>query len=217
MGYLIQPMRYAWEISLPRRLFNRPPVLSTCWIITRTALQNAGSFKAASRSITPESYFARSTAHNDGYSFLRSNLLVSSKSASDQQETALRTRYPQLRRRPELVWLLSVLEFIGLVLALPVATITLAHGLWPAAILAMVAFALQYIVFLQVTGIMYGQPLWLGVVMVPLAAAYDLVILNTAMYRYEFGVIEWKERNICLPVMRLDVARAQVGHNNGKR
>lgn len=218
MAYLIQPMRYAWEISLPRRLFNRPPVLSTCWIITRTALQNAGSFKAASRSITPESYFARSAAHNDGYSFLRSNLLVSNKPAADQVTTALRTRYPQLRRRPELVWLLTVLEFIGVVLTLPVAVIGIAHGLWPVAVLSGLAFIIQYVVFLLVTGIMYGQPLWWGIIMAPLAAAYDLVILNTAMYRYEFGAIQWKERNICLPVMRLDVPLAsKVGNVNRKR
>ncbi|MGH7239331.1 MAG: glycosyltransferase family 2 protein, partial [Candidatus Saccharimonadales bacterium] len=47
---LVQPMRYGWELALPRRLLNRPPVLSTCWLISRRALIDAGGFKAVARS-----------------------------------------------------------------------------------------------------------------------------------------------------------------------
>ena len=56
----LQPVRYGWELSLPRP-FNRPPVLSSCFIIDRTALEQAGGFKAACRSVSPESYLARSS------------------------------------------------------------------------------------------------------------------------------------------------------------
>ena len=201
---LVQPMRYAWELSLPRRLFNRPPVLSTCWLIKADVLRSAGSFKATSRSILPESHFARFTARNDGYSFLRSNMLVSSKPASEQQATTIRMRYPQLHRRPELVWLLSVTELLGLVAPVGLAIVAAISGLWLALVASTLAYLLLCLVFLEVTGVMYGRPLVVSVVMAPIAGLYDLILLHISMYRYEFSEVQWKERNICLPIMRFD-------------
>lgn len=196
---LIQPMRYAWELSLPRRLFRRPAVLSTCWVIKRDALTSAGSFKATSRSILPESYFARATARHDGYSFLRSNLLVSNKPAANQRLTAIRMRYPQLHRRIELVWALTLIELIGLVLPLPLGVGLLIAGWWTPAIIALTAFFIQYVILLQVTGVMYGRPM---IAVGPWQPLYDSWLLNYSMYRYEFSEVIWKDRNICMPVMR---------------
>ncbi len=204
LAYMIQPLRYAWELCLPRRLFNRPAVLSTCWIITRTALEAAGSFKAASRSITPESYLARTTALRDGYSFLRSNMLVSDKSVVEQQATAVRLRYPQLRRRPELVGMVTAIEVAGIAASLPLLCVALATSHYDIALGAGMAYGLAYIVWLQVTGIMYGFPAIAGIVLMPLAVLYDVILLHYSMYRYEFKEVRWKERNICLPVMHYD-------------
>lgn len=203
---LVQPVRYAWELSLPRRLFNRPPVLSTCWLINADVLKSAGSFKATSRSILPESHFARFTARNDGYSFLRSNLLVSSKPASEQQATAIRMRYPQLHRRPELVWLLTLIELISLVAPLPLAVGAALSGAWLVLVAAVIAYMLLCLVFLEVTGVMYGRPLVASLVLAPMAGLYDVMLLHISMYRYEFSEVQWKERNICLPIMRLDAS-----------
>jgi glycosyltransferase involved in cell wall biosynthesis len=202
---LVQPMRYAWELSLPRRLFNRPPVLSTCWIIKKDSLRSAGSFKATSRSIVPESHFARFAARNDGYSFLRSNLLVSNKPARDQQATTIRMRYPQLHRRPELVWALTLLELISLFAPLPLAVIAIWQGEWPVLALSALSFVIQGVVFMEVTGVMYGRPLVRSFWLAPMDAAYDVVLTHISMYRYEFSHVEWKERDVCLPIMRFDV------------
>ncbi|HEY1064241.1 MAG TPA: glycosyltransferase family 2 protein [Candidatus Saccharimonadales bacterium] len=201
---LVQPLRYAWELSLPRRLFNRPPVLSTCWMIKRDALQSSGSFKATSRSIVPESHFARFTARIDGYSFLRSNLLVSSKPASEQQATAIRMRYPQLHRRIELVWLVTLIELLCIAAPLPLAVLAIVQGAWLIALLAGAAYLLLILVFFDVSGIMYGRPLVIGFAIVPLTALYDVFLLHLSAYRYEFGEVQWKERNICLPIMRAE-------------
>src|SRR5581483_6031569 len=118
---LLQPMRYAWELALPRGMFRRPPVLSTCWIIRRDVLEMSGGFSAVSRSIVPESYFARMSAIHDGYSFMQSNEgigVTSTKLLHDQLQTVIRTRYPQVHRRPELVALLSLVEGGGVMLPL---------------------------------------------------------------------------------------------------
>ncbi|HVX57517.1 MAG TPA: glycosyltransferase family 2 protein, partial [Candidatus Saccharimonadales bacterium] len=89
---LVQPARYAWELSLPRRLFKRPPVLSTCWLITAEELRHAGGFAATMNSVSVESFFAKhAIGHDDGYAFLQSNAnigLVSAKSLAEQRATA---------------------------------------------------------------------------------------------------------------------------------
>jgi hypothetical protein len=111
---MVQPGRYAWELALPRRWLNRPPVLSTCWLISSKALAAAGGLPAVRRKNSVESYFSRQTAlHSDGYSFIQSTPQVglrSEKSFFDQRATVIRTRYPQLHRRPELAFLLSSTE-----------------------------------------------------------------------------------------------------------
>ena len=115
----VQPSRYAWELALPRRVLERPPVLSTAWLITQATLRASGGFKAVVRAATPERYFARySAAHNDGYRFLQSDSqhgLTCFKSFDEQRATATRTRYPQLHQSLELTALTSLLELVVLV------------------------------------------------------------------------------------------------------
>src|SRR5258708_4560875 len=106
-------MRYAWELALPRRRFNRPPALSSCWLVRRDLLAHGGSFQAVSRSVDQERAIAGLAIKHDGYSFLQSNdaiAITSQKTLADQLDTAVRIRYPQVRRRPELVALISVVE-----------------------------------------------------------------------------------------------------------
>ncbi|MCA9331175.1 glycosyltransferase family 2 protein, partial [Candidatus Saccharibacteria bacterium] len=89
----IQPIRYWWELVLPRKFFNRPAVLSTCWAIYHEDIHALGSFKATSRSVMPEQYFARELVRKDAYSFLRSSAsldVATVKSLEEQRRTALR-------------------------------------------------------------------------------------------------------------------------------
>lgn len=116
---LVQAMRYWWELVPPRRLFARPPVLNSCWVISAQSLKKFGGFKAVTRSITPEAHFARNLLPADEYSFMRSGKspgVWSSKTAAEQRTAALRTRYPQLHRRPELVLMASIFEAMFLIL-----------------------------------------------------------------------------------------------------
>ena len=201
--YLLQPARYAWELSLPRRLFNRPPVLSTCWLVKRSLLASTGSFKAASRSISPESYFARAARVHDGYSFVRSNVVLSNKPFNQQLDTTVRTRYPQLHRRPELVCLVSIAES-GLLIAPFVLSVAAIVQHWILiAILSSLASALMIGFYSAVVAVTYRQFRWWNLVLVPFAALYDIGLLNFSMWKYEFSEVLWKGRNVCLPVMRV--------------
>ncbi|HEX8763140.1 MAG TPA: glycosyltransferase [Candidatus Saccharimonadales bacterium] len=203
----IQAMRYWWELVPPRRMFARPPVISSCWSITRQALQKSGGFAAVARAIVPEAHFARELLTEDGYSFLRANGglgVVSIKQVSDQRDTAVRMRYPQLHRRPEQVALLTIFElaFLLLPFVLVVAGFWVSIG-WPAHVLAGLSGVMLLVTYhysVQSTHVSASLFGWLGQ---PLAAATDIGLVHYSMWRYEFSTIDWRGRNVCIPVMHV--------------
>lgn len=217
---LIQPMRYAWEVALPRKLFRRPPVLSTCWIAKREVLLSSGGFSAVSRSIVPESYFARQSARHDGYGFRYSDNelgLISNKDVSDQRDTATRTKYPQLHRRPELVIVLTAIELFGIVMPFlflivglfyPVLTTTLVVGTATCAMLVTW--------YMLVCTLTYRLPDIRSLVSLPFAVLLDVALLNYSMLKYEFSVVLWKDRNVCIPVMRIEPKLPDVSEKLSK-
>lgn len=214
VAMLVQPMRYAWEMSLPRKVFRRPPVLSTCWIIQRALLESAGSFRAVTRSIVPESYFARVAVVHDGYSFMQSSKAIgieSAKHVSEQHDTATRTKYPQLHRRPELVFLLTVGELFGLILpvAFFVASFATPQLRW-FAILSGTTSLLLILWYIIVVSLVYRKFAFLSMFALPFAVVHDVAVLNYSMLKYEFSVVLWKGRNVCVPVMRVEPKLPEV-------
>ena len=204
---LVQPVRYAWELSIPRRLFNRPAVLSSCWIARRELLEHSGNFSGVKSSISPESHFARAAIQTDGYSFVRdgNQIGVSSlKTFQDQMETAVRTRYPQLHRRPELVMAVSLIEVFVMLASLPIAVAGLALSKPFIAIPSIAAGIIGSFVFTRIINLTYGRVSLLAWVISPIAVIFDIGIRHYSMWKYEFSSVEWKGRNVCLPVMRID-------------
>lgn len=207
LALMVQPSRYAWELALPRRWLRRPPVLSSCWLISKELLVGSGGFEAVAHSISPESYFARQAIlANDGYSFIQSpkqSTIHSVKSLDDQQATAIRIRYPQLHRRPEVTCLITALELAMLTTPLIVLIVSFSLGLWPLFAASLISYGLQAIAYGQIVNLTYRTVLWRGYLMLPLAAIYDVALLNYSMWRYEFRQVIWKDRNVCVPVMRV--------------
>jgi glycosyltransferase involved in cell wall biosynthesis len=205
---LLQPMRYFWELCLPRRIFKRPPVLSTCWLIRAAVLKRDGGFAAVSRSVVPEAHFARRAVIGDRYSFIRATAelgIASNKPASEQYATSVRVRYPQLHRRLELVVILALMElffWLGPLIGLAVAALLphslLLSGLWLAEWLM---FEVMY--YLVAVRTRLNSP-WLAWLLFPAAVGVDIVLLHISLLRYEFSDVDWKGRNICIPVMRVE-------------
>lgn len=198
----VQPMRYWWELALPRRFFNRPPVLSTLWIIRRKQLEELGGFDAVSKSIMPEMYFARELIKNDNYAFIRADddLNVRTiKTARAQLRTAIRTRYPQLRRRPENVLLLAAMETLLLLGPFVIFTSGFFSGFglvnWVAMLTAGLLVAAHYLILSS------SNPAnsVISLINYPFVVMTEIVLLHISMYRYEFSSVVWKGRNVCIP------------------
>lgn len=199
---LIQPMRYWWELALPRRTFNRPPVLSTCWIIHRKFMSDNGGFAAVSSNILPEGYFAREAVKYDAYSFLRAHDeldIQTIKSLDAQKETAVRMRYPQLKKRPESVLLVSsVLIFVMLG-----PFINLFAGLAAGVNIGLSLAACLLLVITHVLIVWVSNPVNIPIAAInfPFVVLTEVFLIYESMLKYEFSVVEWKGRNICIPVM----------------
>jgi len=204
---MIQAMRYFWELAPPRRLFNRPPVMGSCWAIERTALKEAGAFAAVSRSIVPEAYFAKRLLDGDAYSFRRAdrNLgIVSAKSAVDQRNTGVRVRYPQVHKRPENVLLVALLEFGLLVFPYGVLVFGpfehLSATAWLRISFACVFLSISYMIVAVTTHI---NRWWFAAIGLPFVVLTDIGLLHYSMWRYEFSTVDWKGRNVCVPAMHV--------------
>jgi chlorobactene glucosyltransferase len=205
---LFQPMRYFWELCLPRRFFKRPPVLSTCWVATAELIARSGGFSAVSRSVSPEAHFARQAVIGDHYSFIRANAamgVISSKPISEQFATTIRTRYPQLHRRLELVAVTSLLELVFLVGPLLglVFSPFLPHSIWLASLWASMLILQIVVYYIVAVRTKLNSPL-IAWALYPLAVVADIAMLHISMIQYEFGTVSWKGRNVCIPVMRIE-------------
>ncbi len=202
---LIQPMRYWWELSLPRRLFNRPPVLSTVWMIRRKALLANGGINAVKGSVLPEAYFARELTKTDEYSFMRADgklMIYTAKRLPDQWQSAIRTHYPRLRKRPENVAAISVL--IGIFILLPISVFIAGFIvdlglLWLLTGVNTLLLGTVHFMILRAWGV---KDAGLQIALLPAAILSEIAVLQVSMWKYEFSKVNWKDRNICIPVMR---------------
>ena len=205
-SYLVQPLRYAWEITLPRNWLKRPPVLSTCWMISSKQLHKNGLFKSIKNSSSVESYFAKIAASSKvGYRFFQSSSsigLTSAKSISEQRATALRTRYPQTHRRPEIVLGLSLIEFSVFLLPYVLLVLALAQGLYLIVFLCILAILLQLYLYQKLLKVTYSRTMYQKIWMAPVSILFDIALINYSMWQYEFREVYWKGRNVCIPVMQ---------------
>lgn len=203
----IQPPRYWWELALPRYLVDRPPVLSTCWLVSRQQLLQMGSFGSVCHAIIPEAVFARKLIKTKQYSFIRADDeldIQTRKKPVDQRDTVLRTLYPQIRRRPEMALMLTVID-LALLLApffLTVLGFYIPLGMaWWLAGAAALLLTMTHVLIVKIS-----DPINTIVALfnLPLALLIELWYGLSSMWNYEFSIVEWKGRNICIPVMHIN-------------
>jgi hypothetical protein len=149
--------------------------------------------------------FARELDKKRLYQFLRAGDAItatSSKPPKEQRETALRVRYPQLHRRPEIVMAVGLFELAAIVGAYALVIDGLIQGAYGLVLLSGAAVIMFAALFIKLSGVMgrgglrfYAQALT--------AVFVDLWLVHRSMYLYEFDEVRWKERNVCLPVMHV--------------
>ncbi len=82
---LFQIIRYWWELAIPSILRKqRPPVLSSCWLVRKSAFKKLGGFGAYRRSVKPEAHFAK--RFGDRYAFVRSSSAIEVESVKNTKD-----------------------------------------------------------------------------------------------------------------------------------
>ena len=205
-GSLIyQPLRYAFEVIFSRYLIKKPPVLSTCWMIEKDLINKLGTFKAVKQKVTPESYFSKESLKRKlKYVLIKSNNTIglsSFKNSFEQKLTAIRTYYPKLHRRIDLVSLVSLSELI--VFIIPFFLIVYFSINLNITMLSINIFTVlfEFILYNQLIKLTFDKMIIRYRLLVIVAVLVDIYLYNLSMLLYEFKEVYWKERNICLPVM----------------
>jgi glycosyltransferase involved in cell wall biosynthesis len=201
---VLQPMRYWWELALPRFWMKQPPSISTCWLINRKVMNKLGNFGAVRRRIRPETYFARETHRRRQYSFIRSTnqlALITVKDTRSQFDTAIRLRYPDVHKRPERVMLVTAYELALFVLPFLQILAGLLTRNTALVLLSLVTTLLLLGVQIAINLSCHIQSLLMTYVSLPVVILAEIYVLNESMRRYEFGSVDWRGRNIVGPVM----------------
>lgn len=200
IAIFIQPVRYWRELALPKLVKNRPPVLSTVWLIYKKSLLDLGGFKSYKKSIIPEEHFARHFSQQHAYSFVRASknmLFTTQKSFGSQWDTQIRTRYPQTKRRPEAV-LLQSLALVSFVIW-PFAVLPLSMLMTLSSeIVVLAGIASGFYIISHVFISLYTNPISavFAPINFPIAIALDIAALHVSMCKYEFSKVIWKGRDI---------------------
>ncbi|MGH7241549.1 MAG: hypothetical protein ACREGB_04595, partial [Candidatus Saccharimonadales bacterium] len=95
------------------------------------------------------------------------------------------------------------LELLLLVGPIPMLTVAVTEGSWFQAITAGLATAMGCVVYAEIVSLTYRSHKPLDNFLMPFAVLMDIYIRHESMWRYEFGEVTWKGRNICMPVMRV--------------
>ncbi len=201
-SYLLQPMRYWRELAIPRTIHKSPSVLSTCWIVDKHHLEELGGFHGLRQNIRPERAIALATKMH--YRFLRASddlALFSVKSLEAQWNTAIRTRYPELHRRPETIAFTTAWYF--LFLFGPVLTLLGGLSTLNGAIITLSAASSLLLILTQVRvyKMITDRKELFAAFLLPYNVVLEIIAINYSMWAYEFGSVIWRGRNICLPVV----------------
>lgn len=206
-GGFFSPLRYFKELSKIGLHGKGAPVLSTAWLIEKETYRSLGGIEGVARKIIPEHYFAVQLAKNKLYGFIRTNdylQVATAKKLKEQIDTSIRVIYPELHRRMERNALIVLFMFIYMFMPYVQLVNCVVNGQYGFIfIVSVIAVSCLTISHLLITT--FTNPiLWpLAIVNFPYLVLQEIVLGVVSMYRYEFGEVNWKGRNVCLPIMHV--------------
>lgn len=195
-------LQYFWQVVLPIGK-RHVPVSSKSWLIKTEALKKLGGFKSVRHKILPEAFFASRLFARNSYRFLISDKeldITAAKKWRSQVRTSVRILYPTFKRQP--YYMLFALAAVGV--------FTLGPFLWPLYLLMDLDFLLLInLITSALLLICYGLVLFrsqpsswpVAVLCLPIVLVQELIVGLISMLSYEFGEVEWKDRNVCYPVI----------------
>lgn len=197
---LLQPLRLLWQTTF-RNLLKRPPVSSTLWMIEKKTLEGLNGFTESPEKVNPEKLFATKLYSTDSYFYAFANAddgVTTRKRLSSLWDSAIRSYYPHMGRNPALVCytiLLILAALLAPTLGLIEALTT--HQYTLSVILGVIGTLLWWVSHLMLVTRVSPSSWFLAIFNLPIMVVVEVYLNLTSMYKYEFGRVEWKGRNIC--------------------
>jgi len=202
----LQPLRYLSQIALPLDILGRQPVLSSCWAISRTELRKLKGFNPVKGEIVPEQHFARIFARRHQYSFIVAGQwlgITTRKRLSYQIETATRTLYPRIWQ--EMAFLVAAVLVSLVLFVLPYVTIIdwmISGDQMDSAVrISIISIALLSLTNISISVRNHPRSAVLSLLSLPFIVIAYAISAIWSVLKYEFGTVNWKGRNVCLPVL----------------
>jgi glycosyltransferase involved in cell wall biosynthesis len=200
---VMEPLRYFWNIFLPLT-FRRTPVDGHFWIIRRDVLARLGGIKGQSYKIAPENALARRLIAKNSYRFFISGGFTRATNTEDlghEFDSAVRNSFP----RYENSITRSLLGALGhLILLAPFVIFALAYlvGGYNAilTLVSAVVILLEWVAATIYAFLTRPASAYLAWVFWPFQLIQEVVITLVSIYKYKFGHIEWRGRDIKLLV-----------------
>lgn len=200
---LLQSLRYHRIVTGFRHIGSLPPPLSSCFVVERDFALKSGGFSSVRGSIYPEMTLAKKTK-NYGFNVTKSGIidLFSVKSFRGQFNTAVRTYHPLAKYRLELILLRTMVlcAMVWLSISFIIEYISYDIIIYPGAGILLLGYILHWLVGYKV-GI--GNLLtW--TLQLPFLIISEIFVMHYSMIRYEFFEVMWKDRNVCIPLLRYE-------------
>jgi glycosyltransferase involved in cell wall biosynthesis len=197
---LLQPLKLLWQTTF-RTLLKRPPVSSSLWMIKAKSLADFGVFTPIAASINPEKDLATKLYKKDGYFYAFSSAddgVSTRKGLSSLWSTSVRSYYPRNGKNPALTcYAILLILAILIVPFLGVAEAMSTHQFNLNVILGIISVVIWWVAHLMLTTRISPSAWFLAVFNLPIMIAVEVYLSLTSMYKYEFGEVNWKSRNIC--------------------
>jgi glycosyltransferase involved in cell wall biosynthesis len=197
---LLQPLRLLWQTTF-RSLLKRPPVSSNIWMIERQSLEDFGGFTELAKVVNPEKNLATHLYSSDSYFYAFANAddgVITRKRISSLWDSAIRSYYPHTGRNPALVCytiLLTIAALLAPALGLYQAITTGQYTV--SVILGVIASIIWWVSHLILVTRVSPSGWFLAIFNLPIMIVVEVGLSLTSLYKYEFGEIKWKGRNIC--------------------
>ena len=198
LGALMEPLRYFWDVFLPVSI-NRIPVGHRFWIIRREKLAQLGGIAAQSYKILPENGIARRLVWEHKYKFFVSSGFVKTthnENFGHEYDSAVRVNYLQLRHKPIFALLNALGHFTLLLPFLLIWLLQLGELVWWLNLVLLVIILGANTWYAALT----RHSWWLTPIFTPLQIALQIVITVESWYKYTFGKVDWRGRDIKLVV-----------------
>ncbi len=197
---LLQPLRLLWRAAF-RNLTKKPPTYSGLWMIEKSKLENLGGFKRRSALISPEAELATLMQKKDDYFYAFANAddgVIVRKRISSLWDSAIRSYYPNLHKNPALTCYSVLIMLVVLVIPAQNLVYAILTGqVSLGATLGLISVLIWWVAHMMIVTRVSPSAWFLGAINLPIMLVVEIYLNLSSFYKYEFGKVIWKSRNVC--------------------